>query len=348
LSETSVKAVDWSGMKFVIAEEMGERMDVVYHRYLHKTQENQYFLVNHKYYDGVGGFTHLLEHYFGFRYKKMPEMKAVAELSFWQKLQKLWKFIKLTRKIPIKWRTSRTDTTGEALGHVVAFIDQDKMQNLEERFKAQSASLNSVLFWALDKAVQKQLLTSDSARKWICPVNMRGAVKVDDPYGNIAASVVMNFEAEMSPKEIHQNYRDYFRAQIYMGSWLYTNMARFIGLWGTRKIARKLKELGVGVYSNMGPWPCPTYERTKPEVPDENWAGVPPCSQILPVGFGAFQWEGKLSVTLILHPSLGKSLQEAEALLREGMSLFFDGDLNGVEFVTTTTKELDQKAKRIA
>ena len=55
--------IDWSGLKFKIAEEMGDSMDVPWVFYDEKNDHYRYHLMNHQDYDGVGGITKLLEQY---------------------------------------------------------------------------------------------------------------------------------------------------------------------------------------------------------------------------------------------------------------------------------------------
>jgi hypothetical protein len=352
------RPIDWSGMKFVIAEELGETMDVIYHKLtipstssdegeIKEEFNEELFVVNHKYYDGVGGLTRLLEVKEDFHYSEMPAFKTAPTLGLWEKIKKLIGFIKLTKPSRIEW-IKRKDTTGRASGHVMAFIKAEHAQALEAELKSKRETVSSRLFWALDKTVCTKLLRPGSERKWISPVNMRGAVKVSDPYGNVAASVIMNFSGEITPREIHQRFRDYFRDRLYMGSWLYTNMARFIGLWGTRKMARKIKDLGVGVYSNMGPWPPKTYVTNRVDDGEVIWGGVPPASQILPVSCGVIHWNDGLAISLMLHPSLDQSLEEAQALMIELLEKTDSGLSSRAIIRSISSEACDQKAYRLA
>lgn len=341
--------VDWSGMKFVIAEELGETMDVIYHRLQTKADgefEDQLFVVNHKYFDGVGGLTKLLEERLKYTYEEMPAFRTPPSLTFWEKLKKLWGFIKLTRPCQTVWK-HRLDKTGRAPGHVMAFISHAVCTELEQRLKEKKETLSSRIFWALDLVVCQEFLETGSERKWISPVNMRGAVDVDDPYGNVAASVVMNFRGEVTPKDIHQRFRDYFRDRLYMGSWLYTNMARFIGLWGTRRVARKIKDLGVGVYSNMGPWPPKTYV-SQSDDNDDLWGGVPPASQILPISCGVIHWKGGLAISLMIHPSLDVDLERTEAVMRRLLDTIEPALSERSTLRSVSAERLDKMAVRLA
>jgi hypothetical protein len=342
-----MRHVDWSGMKFLIAEEMGETMDVIYHRYDSERPDNdELFVVNHKFYDGVGGFTKTLEHRDQFTYSELPGFKLVPSLSLWQKLKKLWQFIQLTKPVRIQWKR-RVDRTGRAPGHAVAFIPREVVEEIEASLKVQKQVMNARIFWAVDQMACLELLEPGSERKWVSPVNMRGAVVVDNPLGNVAASVILNFKDEVTAQEINKDMRDYFKERLYMGSWLYTNMVRFIGLWGTRIVAKKIKDLGVGVVSNMGPWPVTSFQ-TDQSIEALNWAGVPPASQVLPVSSGIIQWDKQLAISLMIHPSLDCSLERTEELLKVVLENIHTGLSSRAIIRTVNAIECDARALRLA
>lgn len=343
--------IDWSGLKFVVAEEMGECMDAIYARYDAENDQTDYFLVNHKYHDGVGGFSRLLVEKEGFRFQNMPLIKKTQNVSWLKKLALFWRFIQLTKKCDTRWE-NRIDTTGESVGSVFAHLNVEQTDQLKAKAKELGGSLNSLLCWALDRAAQDFFLKSGSERKWVCPVNMRGAVGKEMDYGNVAASIIMNFRSEQTPQNIRSEFRDYFKKQLHMGSWLYTNMARFVGLKGTRRVAKKIKDVGVGVFSNMGPWPQETYEKTDQTpvgVESRAWAVAPPASQVLPVGCAILEWHGRLSLGLQLHPCLQVTLKQSDDFMLHTLKLALgEAEANQVVRRPIDRADLKGKAQRLA
>lgn len=341
------KQIDWSGMKFVIAEQLGESMDCYFIRDLGAQKPQEIYVMNHRHHDGVGAMTKLLETYFGYTYQQMPQMKSFEPPSWWQKLVHLWNFIKLTKKLETDWKSPRRDMTGKAEIVGAVFFNREEAQLCEKIAREKGASLNSSLLWALDKVVSDHLLTPRSQRKWVNPINMRGSFETPNPYGNNSASIILNLEGQPKSSEVHQKIRSYFKNRTYIGSWLYTNMAKLIGLKGTMMMAKKIKDLGVGVCSHMGNWPPEGYQTTKPDDPEENWAITAPSSQILPVALAAVQWRGKLSFTLQLHPSLGYGPEKVQQLCDELKEALFDAQaqdkgrfqyLNSQELLNNATR----------
>jgi hypothetical protein len=347
----TTKEVDWSGLKFLVAEEMGECMDAIYAQYDHESQDLDFHLINHKYHDGVGGFTRLLVEKEGYDFQRMPVMQKVEKVSWFKKLGLLWRYIKLTQKCDTQWK-NRIDTTGKAEGVVFAFLTREQTKQLKDQAIQSEGTMNSLLCWALDSAAQEFFLVPGSERKWVCPVNMRGAVGKEMDYGNVAASIIMNFKDEETPASIRSHFREYFKNQIHFGAWLYTNMARFVGLKGTRKVAKKIKDVGVGVFSNMGAWPQETYHKTSQTKDNQDfkaWAVAPPASQVLPVGCAALEWEGRLSLALQLHPCLQVSLDQSNDFMLYTLKLVLgETEANQVAKKAVARADLMSRAQRLA
>lgn len=343
--------IDSSGLKFLVAEEMGECMDAIYADYDFEDAELKFYLINHKYHDGVGGFTRLLVEKEGHQFEHMPVIKKAQKASWFKRPALLWRYIQLTKKCDTYWK-NRIETTGQADGAVFAFLTREQTLKLKERALQRKGSLNSLLCWALDQATQDYFLASNSERKWVCPVNMRGAVGKEMDYGNVAASIIMNLKKEESPETIRFYFRDYFKKQIHFGSWTYSNMARFIGLRATRRVAKRVKDVGVGVFSNMASWPQETYKLSSGKMEEKNnqaWAVAPPTSQVLPVSCAALEWKGQQSLALQLHPCLQTDLLGADQFMLSTLKIALgEAQADDVVRFAVDQKELKHKAQRLA
>ena len=94
-------------------------------------------------------------------------------------------------------------------------------------------------------------------------------------------------------------------------------MARFIGFKGTLKVARNIKEVGTGVFSNLGKWPNEgiSFNSTSKKY---KWRAVlAPSTQILPVAATSWQWGEHMALTLQLHPSLNIENDSCKDLLTQ-------------------------------
>lgn len=296
---------DFAAVKFDVAEALGEWMNCLY---LKGTTDGKelFEFIHHRDADGVSGITEILLKE-GHAVTSQPGLKMGKKPGMIFRLRALKKYINLTKRIPIRWKRKRRDITGIPAKFALAVLSEEETLLLHDRAKMMGVSLNSFLLWGLDKVVHENLLEEDSARKWVAPLNMRPADSDKFIMGNYSSSIVTNIEAAStpSPQDIHQTIKDYLKEGIHWGSQIYSNMARFIGFKGTLKVAKNIKEVGTGVFSNVGIWPHEGVE-LRPDGLQVKWRGVlAPSTQILPVAGTVWQWQKTLSLTLQLHPSIG-------------------------------------------
>lgn len=291
---------DHSAVKFQVAEALGEWMNVLFLKGLTDDEEYQARFIHHMEADGMSAIKMIAEDE-GLKVNSLPGLKSKSEPLF--KIGALLRYIKLTKKVNLSWLYKRKDQTGIPKHFVLARIQGQNLQALYDKAKAMGVSPNSIMITALDQATKSHLLGQDSARKWILPLNMRPQEKAHLINGNYSASIILNYKENhhYTSQETHQMIKSYLKNNIHWGSFLYSNMARFIGFKGTLKVARSIKEVGTGVFSNLGAWPGPYLEGES----DVKWrAVVAPSTQILPVAATAWHWKETLSLTLQLHPSL--------------------------------------------
>lgn len=300
---------DYSAIKFEVAEALGEWMNCLYLKGI-EGKGSEFQFIHHKDADGMSAIKKILRDE-GHTLKSLPGLKRSEHPSPLSKIIALIRYIRLTKKVNQQWLSSRKDMTGVPKGFVLTKIPSGEIENLKK--KATHFSLNAFLINALDSATLDNLLTTDSERKWILPLNMRDADRALEINGNYSGSIVLNLKKRHSSPEVHQMIKSYLMQKIHWGSFLYSNMARFIGFKGTLKVARSIKEVGTGVFSNLGSWPENYVELADQKV---SWrAVVAPSTQILPVAATAWQWRETLCFTLQLHPSLNVSEEMAEKVM---------------------------------
>ncbi len=292
---------DYSGIKFEVAEALGEWMNCLYLKGSN-LDDLQYQFIHHKDADGMSGIKQILREE-GHTLNYLPGLKYNNRPSLIHQVIALFRYIRLTKKVKQNWLEKRIDTTGIPQGFILTKIGLSEIEELER--KAKGFSLNALLLNSLDFATIDHLLTSDSERKWILPLNMRDPQKGLEINGNYSGSIVLNFTKKHTSYEVHEKIKNYLKKKIHWGSFLYSNMAKFIGFEGTLKVARSIKEVGTGVFSNLGTWPKDFVTLKNKDI---SWrAAVAPSTQILPVAATAWQWRETLCLTLQLHPSLRHS-----------------------------------------
>ena len=308
----SQKKKDFSAIKFLVAEAMGEWMNVLYIKWDSRAQRLGDF-IHHTDSDGTSAMTKILEKE-GHLVHEVPLVRSLDKLSFIARFKLFLNFLKLTKAIDLKWKKPRLDITGVPESFFVTRFSLEQTKAMGERAKSQGASLNSYLLWALDKTVSDNLLAKGSERKWVSPINMR--VDQKQRYGNNSASIIINItddEAQgVSPKDVHAKIKNYLVHKLNWGSQIYSNIARFVGFKGTLYLAKKVKEVGTGVFRNMGDWPTPDIEISPQASTIEHRIYIAPATQVLPVAAATYAWNGQLSLSIQFHPSLALTRAQAQ------------------------------------
>jgi hypothetical protein len=239
----------------------------------------------------------------------------MAEVSILKKIKLLKNFVKLTNKIQMDWKEKRLDVRGVPESFALNLLSPHQTEALHLKAKENGVSLNTWLLYNLDLASQEVLLKEHSERKWILPVNIRS--KNFKLFGNHSASIILNIDSKVrTAKDLHTSIKSYFSRNLHWGSYLYSNMARFIGKRGTLKVAKNIKEVGTGVFSNLGIWPTEKIEINNSNQLFNRRAVLAPTTQILPIAATSWQWNNRLSISLQLHPSLNTEGQILEKLMK--------------------------------
>lgn len=325
VSAMTNKRKDHAAVKFDVAEALGEWMNCLYLKGKWNG-DSTYNFIHHRDADGVSGISQLLQEE-GHQVLYQPGLKINERPSLWHRLKALKAYINLTKKVPLQWAKERLDRTGIPRHYAMIIFSEEETGKIHHKAKELKVSTNSLLLWALDKVTYKTLLREGSARKWVAPLNMRpDQSSSENPHmiwGNYSASIVTNLfnspnqNQEEGAKAIHQSIKDYLKNKIHWGSFIYSNMARFIGFKGTLKVAKNIKEVGTGVFSNVGMWPHDGVILNA-EKDFYDWRAVlAPSTQILPVAATSWQWKGHMSLTLQLHPSLNQPEDFALELLNQ-------------------------------
>lgn len=303
-----------SSIKFVVAEELGEWMGIIIPIFFPQTQKFKFKFLHHKDHDGISMMTQLFEDE-GINLKTFPTLKVAKQPARRHRLQLLKKYIDLTKKVDLRWK-KKIDLTGrpDCFAHI--FLDKHTTKEIYELAKQKHSSLTSFLLFHLDKIISSELLEKGSQRKWVMPLNMRLDPK-QKLMGNHSASIIVNLDKNESEESVHKKMSTFLKDQIQWGSQMYSNMAKYIGKRGTKFVAKKIKDVGTGVFSNLGVWPQGIDASLPEYLQNQAWSVVAPASQVLPVAAAMIDWCGQISLTLQFHPSLKLSNEQVEELARK-------------------------------
>jgi len=310
---------DWVGLWYEIAREKGVNDICTFAKVNTKTEAVEWFDYSHSLADGVGAFSYLLRKE-GYSIPALPGAKAMKVPSLFQKLKLLaYFFRKIFQKQHIEWAL-KGDAHVKPEKHDFPWLifTREETTHLKSQAKDCKISLNSLLLSCLNRVIAERLVKGNDPYLWLFPVNMRGPVKLAVDTANHSSAVALELSRRSSAQDVYNQIRYQLKTNSHWGIWWLLNIGKLIGVRGMRSISRRRNEKSfhLGTFSNMGEWPIPG-SAPRDLNPDEAWVVAPPGTENFPVSCGCISWNGRLSVTLKVHPSICADRNSAAELLKK-------------------------------
>lgn len=173
-------------------------------------------------------------------------------------------------------------------------------------------SLNTFLFYRLNRALEKNFEFSSALRAWWIPVNMRADLGVTSiETKNYVSNFTIDVSTDMSLQQYQQKMTAALKQQRHWGTWWWQQLGRFVPEKAIQHIA--LNGLTgtsyAGTFSNLGTWTC------SESSANLNFFVNPLLSH--PVGASAIIWNGRLNVGLRIYPGFPLNQLQLENLVQE-------------------------------
>lgn len=302
---------DWVAEVFSAMRDSGENISIVYGLANGGRQgAPQWFELQHDEFDGIGGLACLLRQH-GHPVRRLPELKGDL-LTWGRRLRGVLTVLPEVKSRPRQWlRFDAARSAGsQPVEERVAFrlLSEAETRAVLKAAEHAGASVNSYLLHHLDRVV-KHLTPQGTARRWMLPINLRGAVKREPERAPHMAFLGVDVDDGITPAGVQQRV-DALRASGYhWGVWSMMQAGRLMGRDGMRKdIAKREREQHgwTGIFSNLGAWHVPGAD---------SWLFCPAISRVYPVGAGCITMNGRMGLTVQLHDVLGESFDTTRALL---------------------------------
>lgn len=222
----------------------------------------------------------------------------------------------------LQWRYWNRDSKEQNATACTLFLDRQQTIRAEQYAKEAGVSLNTLLLWSLNKAVASRLLTPGQEYTWFYPVNLRGAVHHGTDYSNYSSGFYLPVSDNITLQDLHQRIRERLKAGEYWLSWHQAKISRWLPGFLIRYIYQLIskKQFYAGSFSTLGNWPTentPADSKQDCLLPDERWFICAPGTANYPVSNAVLIWQGQLTLTLKLHPSITDNTDECEEILCE-------------------------------
>lgn len=307
------------GEWFNTLESMGEYVGI---RFGHRPPEGgevDWMYLSHAEYDGIGGFAHLLRER-GAQIGELPKITHPGVFS----LGKFLRFLPalLAPRRILEWRTikqgaapgSASQPPPAAACHV---FDEGETSRIRLASRLAGVTVNSLLMKYLDRVVRPALADPSCRIPWMVPVNLRGRVKGARDTGNHSSYVGIQVIASEGVKEVQKRiYRAIDKGE-HLAAWMGFAASRGFSESMRRRVIgsyRATSQWSVGGFSNLGEW-----DRNR-EITSTaclgDWFFAPPVLRFQMIGAGCVTFQGRLSLTLQIHPELTTAPEVAAQWMR--------------------------------
>lgn len=304
---------------FETLESVGEFVGIRFGRLASSSGEVEWMYLSHKEYDGIGGLAHLLRQR-GAVIEELPKVTHPAKLSWWSFIRFLPTLL-APRKC-LQWRELRQgaaleNTSQPAPAVAYQVFDEEKTAKIRRASRNADVTVNSFLMKYLDRAIRPALVDPACAIPWMIPVNLRGRVTQPRDTGNHSSYVGIRIYAAEAAKEVQNHIYRALNKGEHVAAW-----KGFAATWKTTtetkkrliKANRATSQWSVGGFSNLGVWD-PEKKVTAADCQGD-WLFAPPVLRFQMIGAGCVTFQGRLTLTLQIHPELTTSPEVATEWLR--------------------------------
>jgi hypothetical protein len=250
----------------------------------------------------------------------------------------------------IKWRYWNPDIRQTKSTFNTLFFSKEETKLIEDNAMSLNVPLTTLALWSLNKAVSRHLLEPEQAYTWFYPVNLRGAVDYGTKYANYSSGFYLPVTGNIDIQTLHQQIRHKLKSGEHWLSWQQAKISKYLPRFVIRYLYQYLskKQFYAGSFSAMGTWSkeaIPTSDMTSKMASDialetsltsttkvqedlsqERWFGCPPGTKNYPISNCVINWNGQLSLTLKLHPSIGDDSVGVTTLYDWGQGLLSEQD----------------------
>jgi hypothetical protein len=307
---------DRLGLLYALLEqEHGEYMGIRFAR-VGPSGDPEWMDLPHRQFDGIGGLWELHRRVYGA--EGAGPMPALCDAARPGLIETFWLFLRLMARPRValaSWRSYDPSWQGTSPEH--SRPDNTSWRTLTEeqtaallgRARARTVSANSLLLWALGRAVEPELSIEEGPVRWMVPVNMRGAITRPRATANHSSYVRADTPPGGSVQELDRAIRSALAQKEHFAAWCAFSIGPLLGARYMRRVLAAEIRDGIpwaGMFSNLGAWP----ERTDGRGAEDTWIFCPPVSRLQPLGAGAVTFGGRLTLALQAHPTLRASQEK--------------------------------------
>jgi hypothetical protein len=275
----------------------------------------------HSRHDGIGAVAHLLRRR-GMVLNNLPELNEKAPPAWWQIFMAMFSGTG-DKPAPPQWR-SADQPDKQNSPSAVSWASRVETDMVRRNARELGISVTVLLFWALHQVVTTRLLRETPCGSWMFPVNMRGPVRLESDEMNHSSGFYLPVDVDWTPMELRAEIGRALRERRHWVMWRQARIGRLIGQAGVNRLYDMLASDNrhLGSFSTLGEWNL--------DLSEAGWhrnallCCCAPGSPSYPISNGCTIWNGRLTLVLQCHASLGFSQTTIEQCMHDWRALLLD------------------------
>ncbi len=302
---------DYVGQWFEIYRRHQEPADILFE--IVRDKKSEWIAFPHEKADGAGALFTIAEQRNWAIHVKAAKA-ASNSISIFKYLKNIIFFLYWTKPRsknfwPFLFKKTMHDKTIQSSVHFSA----GDLENLNTAASTQKISLNTLLFYCLQKSITDYFDLKTNTYSWWIPVNMRNDLGLNPNDSTLKKNYVSNFTIDVkdndSPSDLQKKISLSLKQKKHWGTWFWQHIGQYLPAEMIEKIA--LKQINnnhyIGAFTNLGEWTC-----------SENVRLTVFANTLLshPIGAAAIIWNGELNLSLRVYPTFPIIDEELENLIK--------------------------------
>ncbi|WP_367874870.1 hypothetical protein [Luteolibacter sp. Populi] len=303
---------------FRALKELGDCIEIRFGQIKPGTSEPEWHFLEHTDYDGIGGLAKLLRERGG-EVGDLPMITHPAPLNWWSFLKVVPAMMGPRRRL--QWKPMPEGPPPPPPNQppaAVAWHVFSEEETLKIRQSARNAmvTVNTMLLKYLDRSVRPFLMDPSNAVPWMIPVNLRGKVEQPADTENHSTYIGIRIFASEGMQEVHRQIYENLESGQHCGHWMAFTASKFSSPALKKKLIladRATTQWNLGGFSNLGVWDPD--KRIDAADCQGDWLFAPPVLESQMIGAGCVTFQGRLSLTLHVHPNLTTAREVPEEFM---------------------------------
>lgn len=273
--------------------------------------------LSHMYYDGIGGLVTIMREN-GLIVSELPKIKTMSVLSpsrsVWELcFDHILNLFCVNRRSAnkdkklVKFELSATEVTSKRTPFAWHAFSREELEEIKKLCKSENITVNTFLFYHLDKAVRSVSKTPELPMSCLLPVNLRGMVHQHRDTDNHSVTIAIRSEKSDNMRTLHEKIQHKLKNGEHLASWKMYHLTRFLPHFVRVALLQGANRSEVFTFSNLGSFRVSTVgnavDSTDNNADNSTWYFCPNVGKRVPITAGCVTVNEKMTLMIRFHDS---------------------------------------------